>query len=198
MNRTKTGRWSCILTDEHLAGMLGLLLLIIGAVGCNAAPALNEMPGVLPQRPEVPEQSTPARSYNTPDWMKLELLPGCTFGSLSQDSQWLVYSCPFDDDKPRWTLWLAQVNSGQLNEIKGFDLMGGLGFLPDNSGLLIGEEKWWLVDLPDLTQQEYISHTQGAVSGIWSPNGKLSCSVCYWLSRDFRFHARNKKLRKDH
>ena len=69
MNRTKTGRWSCLfLTDEHLAGMLGLLLLIIGTVGCNAAPALNQMPGVLPQRPEVPEQSTPARSYNTPDW----------------------------------------------------------------------------------------------------------------------------------
>lgn len=133
-------------------------------------------------------QPTPLpRNSILPTWSQVELLPGCSFHSLSPDLRWVVMrGCPSHSGD---TNWLAQVDEdGRLynfREIEGglipyLEGIGIIGYTPDSTRFIVERNKsFWFINLADLTQEPYIPGTPGT-SGVanlgverWSPDGRL-------------------------
>ena len=142
---------------------------------------------MLPSPTFEPRSTLPPRGFVLPDWTELKLPPGCQYGRLSQNSQWLTYFCNPDQHKA-YEGWLARISTGKIENPVFLNHVERIGFTPDNSGLIIKKEDntWWLVRLPDLSEQHYsldtfsVPDTLHLNGGLWSPDYSLVAITDVW------------------
>lgn len=165
--------------------MLGFLLLIVVlGGGCNQTGPTSVPATALSTPVPTLQPIFVSQGLVQPDWTEIKLPSGCDAGELSRDSQWLTYYCPRPQQMPEG--WLIYVRGGQIENPKPLNGMRSLGFTLDGSGLIIKKEDntWWLMHLPDFTQQPYFpgldDDAYPAWGIIWSPDHSLAAIDDAW------------------
>ena len=153
-----------------------LCTLLIGSVtGCSQPTETPAPISVLPS--PQPTLHPTMQGFRLPEWMTLELPPKCSAGSVSQDSNWITYSCRLGNGGYRD--WVAHIEAGQI--ISATDITYDpwkfrVGFSIDNSGLLIlkGSDRCELLDLLTYSRQTCPGRIRAfshSTANDWSPDG---------------------------